>query len=324
MIYTLTDIQAFVKRQFDSLDWNIQPRGLYAPIEYVLSMGGKRLRPMLTFLSANLFTEDLTATIPAAEALEIFHNFTLLHDDIMDKAPVRRGKPTVHVKWNDSAAILSGDAMLVKAYEKFALIPQDKLPLCLPVFTRTALEVCEGQQYDMDFETRDDVTENQYMEMIRLKTAVLLAACLKIGALVNNSSAQDADLLYRFGINLGLAFQLKDDLLDVYGNPETFGKQIGGDISCNKKTFLLINALSAASLEQRRQLQHWISISQLHDEKIKAVTELYNQIGVRALCEDRIQSLSDEAVKLLQGVSVPAVRKQSLLSLAAKLTKREL
>jgi geranylgeranyl diphosphate synthase type II len=323
-MHTEQDIQKVIKQAFEAISWEVKPLGLYKPIEYVLGLGGKRIRPSLVLYATNMFSENIDAAINPAIGLEIFHNFTLLHDDIMDRAPVRRNKPTVHIKWNDNAAILSGDAMLIKAYQYLADVPSEKLSDCLKVFSQTALEVCEGQQYDMDFEVRDDVSEFEYLQMIRLKTAVLLGACLKIGALIGGANKMDAQCLYDFGIHIGLAFQLKDDLLDVYGNPDTFGKQIGGDILCNKKTFLLINALNEANEKDKGALLNWISKTDFEpNEKIKAVTKIYNNSGVKILCESKMEVYYQTALTYLEKVQVPEDKKAILRSLANGLMSRE-
>lgn len=324
-MYSIKEAQDIVSEEFNKLIWEVEPLGLYAPVDYILALGGKRIRPTVVLLAANIFTNDVYKAIPAAIGLEIFHNFTLLHDDIMDKAPVRRNQPTVHIKWNESTAILSGDAMLIKAYQHIAQTPVEQMPEVLALFSKTALEVCEGQQYDMDFEQRLDVTEAEYIEMIRLKTAVLLAACLKTGALIGGANENDAQLLYDFGINIGLAFQLKDDLLDVYGNPETFGKQIGGDILCNKKTFLLINALSKGNDAQKDAIDYWLNEDGISnpEAKITAVRELYNQIGVKTLCEDKMDEYHQKALDCLSKINVIETNKEQLTLLANKLMSRE-
>lgn len=322
---SISEVQDIVDQEFKKISWEVEPVGLYAPIGYVLDLGGKRIRPVLTLLAANVFSADVSKAINAAVGLEVFHNFTLLHDDIMDKAPVRRNHPTVHIKWNESTAILSGDAMLIKAYQYIAQSPESVMPQVLKIFSDTAIEVCEGQQYDMDFEQRLDVTEAEYIEMISLKTAVLLAACLKIGSIIGGAEEKDAQLLYDFGINIGLAFQLKDDLLDVYGNPETFGKQIGGDILCNKKTFLLINALNESDDAQRDALQYWLNEdgTKNPEAKINAVKELYNQIGVKELCENKMDEYFQIALDCLSKLNVPETNKEQLSLLAEKLMSRE-
>ena len=243
----------------EQLPYERRPQSLYDPIRYVLSLGGKRIRPVLMLLAYNLYKDDPAAILPSACALETYHNYTLLHDDLMDNAPMRRGHETVHVRWDANTAILSGDTMLVLAYQRMAQCRPDKLAAVLDLFTTTALEIGEGQQYDMEFETRDDVAEDEYIEMIRLKTSVLLACALKMGAILADAPVADADNLYRFGEKVGLAFQLQDDYLDVYGDPAVFGKAIGGDILSNKKTYMLINALNRADDRQRAELERWIS-----------------------------------------------------------------
>lgn len=300
------------------------PQGLYEPVDYVLSMGGKRIRPVLMLMAYNLYKEDVEAILEPAAGIEVYHNYTLLHDDLMDRADRRRGKPTVHKVWNDNTAILSGDAMLVLAYQLMASCPEASMPQVLELFSRTALEICEGQQMDMDFETRMDVTEEEYLEMIRLKTSVLLAAALKIGALLGGASREDAAGLYDFGMNMGVAFQLKDDLLDVYGDAAVFGKNIGGDILCDKKTYLLIQAYAHADAEQRARLDRWIGVPVADAaEKIAAVTRLYDEIGVRELCERQVVAYSERARQSLEKVSVAPERKTELERLMANLIHRE-
>jgi len=300
-----------------------KPCGLYDPISYVLSLGGKRIRPVLMLLAYSLYKDDPLSIIEQAIGLETYHNFTLLHDDVMDNAPMRRGQPTVHERWDANTAILSGDTMLVTAYQHIARCPSDKLPEVIDLFTKTALEIDEGQQYDVEFESRDDVTEAEYIEMIRLKTSVLLACALKMGALLAGASEQDARLLYRFGENIGLAFQLQDDYLDVYGDPATFGKRIGGDILSNKKTYMLINALLKADDTQRRELDRWIHAEQYDpEEKIAAVTRLYNEMGIDLLAQEKINYYFDQGKTLLDAVSVGEERKQELRAYVARMMKR--
>ncbi|MCR5180123.1 MAG: polyprenyl synthetase family protein [Bacteroidaceae bacterium] len=306
-----------------AMPFDRQPASLYEPVKYVLSMGGKRIRPVLLLMAYELYRNDTDRAMPTALGLETYHNYTLLHDDVMDRADVRRGRPTVHKVWNENAAILSGDSMLVMAYQLMAQADPTHLKAVLDVFTETALQIGEGQQMDLEFETRDDVREEEYIEMIRLKTSVLLACALKLGALQADASAADADHLYHFGEQLGLAFQLQDDLLDVYGDFETFGKKIGGDILCNKKTYMLINAFRLADEQQRSQLTDWISREHYDpEEKIQAVTALYNQIGVRALAESRINEYFEAALASLDQVSLPTERKQPLRDLALSLLGR--
>ena len=300
-----------------------KPSGLYAPISYVLSLGGKRIRPVLMLLAYSLYKDDPLSIIEQAIGLETYHNFTLLHDDVMDNAPMRRGQPTVHERWDANTAILSGDTMLVTAYQHIARCPSDKLPEVIDLFTKTALEIDEGQQYDVEFESRDDVTEAEYIEMIRLKTSVLLACALKMGALLAGASEQDARLLYRFGENIGLAFQLQDDYLDVYGDPATFGERIGGDILSNKKTYMLINALLKADDTQRRELDRWIHAEQYDpEEKIAAVTRLYNEMGIDLLAQEKINHYFDQGKTFLDAVSVGEERKQELRAYVARMMKR--
>ena len=301
-----------------------QPASLYEPVKYVLSMGGKRIRPVLVLMAYELYRDDIDRVMPTALGLETYHNYTLLHDDVMDRAEVRRGRPTVHRVWNENAAILSGDTMLVMAYQLMAKAEPKYLKAVLDLFTETALEIGEGQQMDLEFETRNDVFEEEYIEMIRLKTSVLLACALKLGALQADAPEEDAGLLYRFGEQLGLAFQLQDDLLDVYGDFLTFGKKIGGDILCNKKTYMLINALRKANAEQTVRLNDWLS-REVYDpqEKIQAVTALYDEIGVRPMAEDRINEYFEAALQSLERVNLPAERKQQLRALAISLLKRE-
>lgn len=307
-----------------SLPYDRQPSSLYDPIRYVLSLGGKRIRPVLMMLSYGLWRDDAERILMPACAIETYHNYTLLHDDLMDNADVRRGQPTVHRRWDANTAILSGDSMLVVAYQRMAQCDPDKLSEVLNLFTETALEIGEGQQYDMDFEHRNDVTEAEYIEMIRLKTSVLLACAMKIGAILADAPARDADLLYRFGEQMGLAFQLQDDLLDVYGDPAVFGKAIGGDITSNKKTYMLINAMLRADDRQRAELSRWIAATDFdRAEKIAAVTAIYDEIGIRGLCEELIEKYFAESEKLLAQVTVPEERKTELRRYAAAMMKRE-
>lgn len=306
------------------LPYDRRPASLYEPIRYVLSMGGKRIRPVLMLLSYNLFKEDPETILMPACALETYHNYTLLHDDLMDNADLRRGHETVHKKWNANTAILSGDSMLVLAYQRMQQCSSDKMAEVLALFTETALEIGEGQEYDMAFEHRDDVSEEEYIEMIRLKTSVLLACALKIGAILAGASKEDADNLYRFGEQIGLAFQLQDDFLDVYGDTRVFGKAIGGDITSNKKTFMLINALNHANEEQRRQLESWIGATDFdRDEKVAAVTRLYNEIGIDRMAQDKIAYYFEQSRKYLQAVSVDESRKAELAAYAQRMMNRQ-
>lgn len=308
----------------DNLKYDRKPSGLYDPVKYVLSMGGKRIRPVLMLLSYGLFKDDVESVLMPACALETYHNYTLLHDDLMDNADMRRGHETVHRKWDANTAILSGDSMLVLAYERMAKCNPVYLSDVLHTFTETALEIGEGQQYDMEFETRNDVTEDEYIEMIRLKTSVLLACAQKIGAILAGASKQDQDDLYKFGEQIGLAFQLQDDYLDVYGDPKVFGKKVGGDIICNKKTYMLINAYNRADAEQRRELQHWMEAETFNsDEKVAAVTAIYNKVGVDKLAIEKIAYYFEESKKYLDAVQVSDERKAELRLYAQKMMHRK-
>lgn len=316
----LTQVNAFL----DALPYERTPKSLYEPIRYVLSMGGKRIRPVLMLLGYNLYKEDTDKILMNAIALETYHNYTLLHDDLMDQADLRRGHETVHKKWDANTAILSGDSMLVLAYERMAQCDSRHLADVLRLFTTTALEIGEGQQYDMEFETRDDVREEEYIEMIRLKTSVLLACALKIGAILADAPAEDADHLYKFGEQIGLAFQLQDDYLDVYGDSKVFGKKIGGDITSNKKTFMLINAFSHANEAQRQELEKWVNAKSFdREEKIAAVTRLYNEIGIDKMAQAKIAYYFEQSKKYLDAVQVSAERKEELQKYAQRMMKRK-
>jgi len=323
-MHTSDELLKLFNQALDELPLDKTPARLYDPIRYVLSMGGKRIRPTMCLLACELFSDEPAQAMIPALALEVFHNFTLLHDDIMDKAPTRRGMDCVHIKWNENVAILSGDAMQILSYQILGATPVDYLKQCLPLFSQTALEVCEGQQFDMDFETQDKVTVAEYMNMIHLKTAVLLAASLKMGAIAGGASPKDADLLYDFGLSTGLAFQLKDDLLDVYGDPETFGKRIGGDIACNKRTFMLINALDKADPVTHSTLQCWLSdTTRPEEQKIAAVTRIYTNLNIKELCILEMEKHQKKAFEALAQVSVPEGRKANLIQLANELTDRD-
>ncbi len=323
-MYTSTEILNLVNQFIDQLPYDRRPASLYDPIKYVLSLGGKRIRPVLMLLAYNLYKEDPERILMQAVGLETYHNYTLLHDDLMDNADLRRGHETVHKRWDANKAILSGDSMLVLAYQRMQQCDARHLQAVLDVFTETALEIGEGQEYDMTFETRNDVTEDEYIEMIRLKTSVLLACAVKIGAILADASDDDVMNLYKFGEQLGLAFQLQDDLLDVYGDPKVFGKAIGGDITSNKKTYMLINAVNRANPEQRRELERWIGARDFdRQEKVAAVTALYDQIGIRQLCEQKINFYFDECRKYLAKISVGDERKQMLLDYTDEMMKRK-
>ena len=300
-----------------------QPEGLYEPIRYVLSMGGKRLRPTLTLMAYALYKEDTERALPTAIGLETYHNHTLLHDDLMDKADMRRGKATVHKKWDENTAILSGDTMLIMAFQHILRTDCHRLPEVLNLAARTMQEICEGQQYDMNFESRSDVREEEYIEMIRLKTSVLLACALKAGALIADAPKEDCELLYQFGEKIGLAFQLQDDYLDCYGDPAVFGKQIGGDICCAKKTFMLINAFNRANEAQKAELNRLLNDVDERDEKVAGVLALYDELEIPALCRERMETLYAEARRIFDSLSIDAERKQPLWNYAEKLLNRK-
>lgn len=321
---TAVQIQEKINAYISRLGYKRPPVGLYEPIEYVLALGGKRVRPMLMLMAYNIYKEEVDEILSSAVAIETYHNYTLLHDDLMDKADLRRGNQTVHVKWDDNTAILSGDTMLVLAYKMMAECEPCYLKKVMDIFTDTALEIGEGQQYDMEFESRMDVAESEYIEMIRLKTSVLLAASLKIGAVLAGASDEDATNLYDFGVQLGLAFQLQDDYLDVYGDPAVFGKKNGGDILCNKKTYMLINALQRADEVQHAELMRWIEATDYRpEEKVKAVTSLYDAIGIKELCRQKIESYFRAANECLNKVNVPDDRKSVLREYALSLMGRK-
>lgn len=310
-----------IEKAIAALDWKREPYGLYEPIEYTLASGGKRLRPRLVLLAAEMFGGKEEKVLPAALAIEVFHNFTLLHDDVMDKADIRRGRPTVHVRWNDNTAILSGDQMVIEAYTLLSRVPADRLSETLRLFNKMATEICEGQQYDMEFEGREQVSIEEYMQMIRLKTSVLLATALQIGAYIAGANAAQQKALYEYGINIGLAFQIQDDILDVYGDPRTFGKAIGGDICCNKKTYMLLTALQRADDETRAELEQWLQTQDKSDEKIQAVTDIYTRTGAREVCETVMQLHTHEALSQLNALPQNDATEQ-LRKLAEKLVMR--
>ena len=323
-MYTSDELLKKVNEALEALTYDRQPMSLYEPIRYVLSLGGKRVRPVLMMLAYNLFREDPERIMTQAIGLETYHNFTLLHDDLMDHADMRRGHETVHKKWNPNQAILSGDTMLLQAFERIEACEGDKVKDVFATFLQTTYEIGEGQQLDVEFETRNDVTEDEYIEMIRLKTSVLLACAVKIGAILAGASVEDQHNLYKFGEQIGLAFQLQDDLLDVYGDPKVFGKNIGGDITSNKKTYMLINAVNRADEAQRQELMGWINAETFdRDEKVKAVTALYDQIGIRQLCEQKMEACYAEAQRYLAQVSVAEDRKAELKAYAAAMMKRQ-
>ncbi len=325
-MYTITQLQEIINTELQKRTGDLKkltPANLYNPIDYSLEMGGKRLRPVLLLLSYNIFSDSVQEAIPAALAIEVFHNFTLLHDDIMDKADVRRNRPTVHKKFSENSAILSGDAMAFLSYQYLLECNSALIPEVLNLYTKTAIEVCEGQQFDMEFENRLNVSEDEYLEMIRLKTAVLLACGLKAGALLANANSTLANQLYEFGINLGLAFQLQDDLLDSFGNQQTFGKKIGGDILANKKTFLSINALQNAETKLKNELLNWMNKEEYNpDEKISAIQKIYKQLDIKQLTERKIDSYFQKCKTVFQQISVDEDRKKQLLEVSNKMLHR--
>ena len=322
--YTAPQLLDKINAYLEQMPYMRPPKGLYEPIAYELSLGGKRIRPVLMLMAYNIYKEDVERILPQAAGLETYHNHTLLHDDVMDKADMRRNKPTVHNVWNDNTAILSGDAMLILAYRLMAEGLTDRLAEVMHIFTETTMEICEGQQWDMEFENRMDVKVDEYIEMIRLKTSVLLAAALKIGACLAGAPAEEAQKLYDFGVKMGLAFQLQDDWLDVYGDPKVFGKNIGGDILCNKKTYMLITALEQADEDQRKELERWLTATDfIPAEKISAVTALYNNIGVGKRCEEMVEAYYSDGLAVLDSIALPEERKQALKDFACSLMNRK-
>ena len=325
-IYSVEELQRIINTEIyirsEELK-NDNPFNLYSPVNYSLEIGGKRIRPVLLLLSYNLFSDKIENALPSAVAIEVFHNFTLLHDDIMDKAEVRRNQPTVHVKYDENSAILSGDAMAFLAYKYLLEKKSEGFVNVIELFSKTAIEVCEGQQYDMDFENRLDVTESEYMEMIRLKTAVLLACSLKSGALLANADIEIANQLYEFGINIGLAFQLQDDLLDSFGDQKTFGKKIGGDILSNKKTYLLIKALEASTAEEKSELLNWIEKKDfIAEDKVAAILNIYNQLNIKDLTQSKIDYYFKKSSSILQNLPVVSKDTQPLAELSNQVLKR--
>lgn len=318
------EILQLINDYLENLRFDRKPQSLYEPIKYVLDIGGKRIRPTLMMLAYNLFKDDPESILSSACALETYHNYTLLHDDLMDHADLRRGHLTVHKRWDANTAILSGDTMLVLAFDMMAHCRSDKLKEIISLFTETALEIGEGQQFDMDFENRNDVSEDEYIEMIRLKTSVLLACATKMGAILADADEKDADNLYKFGEKIGLAFQLQDDFLDVYGDTKVFGKTIGGDIVSNKKTYMLINAFALADEKQKDTLLKWMDmVDPDPQEKIAAVTEIYNEIGVNNLAIEKIKFYFNEGLKYLEAVEVDNERKREMLAYTRDMMKRE-
>jgi geranylgeranyl diphosphate synthase type II len=320
---SISKYQNLVFAHFNELILKKEPNNLYEPIRYILGLGGKRLRPVLTLMACEVFDVDCQKAIPAATAVEVFHNFSLIHDDIMDDAPLRRGNETVHEKWNLNTGILSGDAMLILAYQYFEEYEPTTFRELAKLFSKTALEVCEGQQYDVDFETRDNVTIAEYLKMIEYKTAVLVGAAMKMGAIVAETSTENANCIYDFGLNLGIAFQLQDDYLDAFGNPETFGKQVGGDIIENKKTYLYLKAIEFASANEKEQLLHLFSIRPNDNgDKIKSVKEIFNQTGASEATQKAIQDYTFKAFETLDKMNIGSDKKEVLKAFGENLMSR--
>ena len=320
---TISEYQDLISRHFESIKYQKEPNNLYEPIRYILSLGGKRLRPVLTLMATEVFDVDCQKALAAATAVEVFHNFSLIHDDIMDDAPLRRGNETVHEKWNINTGILSGDAMLILAYQYFEAYEPKIFQELAKLFSKTALEVCEGQQYDVDFETRDDVTIPEYLKMIEYKTAVLVAAAMKMGAIVAETTEENKNLIYDFGLNLGLAFQLQDDYLDAFGNPETFGKQVGGDIIENKKTYLYLKSMEFASANEKEQLLHLFSFqSSENTDKINSVKGIFNQTGASAATQKAIENYTFKALETLAKMNIGNDKKAILKAFAENLMSR--
>ena len=312
-----------INHEIAKLNWEREPKGLYAPIAYTMAAGGKRVRPQLAMIACGIFGGNEQEVAPAAMALEVFHNFTLLHDDVMDKAEVRRGRPTVHIQWNENTAILSGDQMMIEAYKLLAEVPESKLHKVLRLFNEMATEICEGQQYDVDFESQEHVTIEEYLKMIRLKTSVLLATALQIGSYLAGANEAQQEALYQFGINVGLAFQIQDDILDVWGDPKTFGKAVGGDISCNKKTYVYLTAQQLADAELAEELHQWYgSVLDDNTEKIAAVKGIFEQLNARAACEAVVEDYTQKALLILDTLPQNAATEQ-LRQLANKLNTRK-
>lgn len=319
----ISEFLKLIEVEIKSQSFGSQPKSLYEPIRYIMSLGGKRMRPLLVMLAYSLYKKDAKEIVKYATAVEAFHNFTLMHDDIMDKAPLRRGKATVHEKWNVNTAILSGDVMLVKVYELFQRLDGETLKQVLPIFNQCAAEVCEGQQWDMEFETKQKVTEAQYIEMIRLKTAVLLGLSLELGAVLANAPDKDRIALKEFGVHIGIGFQLKDDLLDVYADKDKFGKQVGGDIIANKKTYLLIKALEKAKGKDKAELTYWLRAKKFNKQKkVKAVTAIYDKLKISELTEKKINSYFNKGFEGLQTLS-DSPAKDILISFTKDLIKRQ-
>lgn len=321
-MHTFNELKAILDARLKQAEFPANPNQLYDPLRYILGIGGKRIRPLLALMSCDLFNEDPNKALQAAMAVEYFHNFSLIHDDIMDQADVRRGQETVHKKWNENVGILSGDALLVKAYQQLDDYPAELFKPLTQLLSQTAIEVCEGQQYDVDFETLNEVSKEDYVEMIRLKTAVLLGASLKMGALIAKASEKDAELIYKFGIDLGIAFQLQDDYLDSFGDAEHFGKRIGGDIINNKKTILYIEALKRSNSNLRDQLLNLYQLRDDSQQKIEDVKSIFNDSGAKTETLSLIEQYTNSAFDFLDQLSVDSQNKQELNSLASFLMNR--
>ncbi|MBW4359304.1 polyprenyl synthetase family protein [Flavobacterium taihuense] len=323
-MHAIHQYQEFFISYLENQKINKEPKNLYEPIDYILSLGGKRMRPVLTLMTTEVFNADYKEALPAAMAVEVFHNFSLVHDDIMDGAPLRRGSPTVHEKWNTNTGILSGDAMLILAYQYFEQYEPAVFRDLAKLFSKTALEVCEGQQWDVDFEIRKDVTIPEYLKMIEYKTAVLVAAAMKMGAIIANASEENANLIYDFGLHLGLAFQLQDDYLDAFGDPETFGKQVGGDIIENKKTYLYLKAVEFSDSKQAQQLNDLFAVhSDDNDSKINEVKTIFNQSGASAATQDAIKEYTFKAFETLKKMDIELSKKQMLRAFGENLMGRK-
>lgn len=322
-MHSIYQYQEFISNYLQSQSQTKEPKNLYEPIHYIMQLGGKRMRPVLTLMSTEVFDGNYKKALPAALAVEVFHNFSLIHDDIMDEAPLRRGKITVHEKWNINTGILSGDAMLILAYQYFEQYEPVIFRSLVQLFSKTALEVCEGQQWDVDFESRDDVTIPEYIKMIECKTAVLVATAMKMGAIIAETSEENANLIYDFGHNLGLAFQLQDDYLDAFGNPETFGKQVGGDIIENKKTYLYLKAIEFSSVEEKVQLlELFATHPDDNNDKINSVKNIFNATGASEATQEAIQEFTFKAFKTLEKLDVSKDKKAMLKSFGENLMKR--
>lgn len=323
-MHSIYQYQEFISTYLEEQTILKEPKNLYEPIDYILGLGGKRIRPVLTLMTAEIFGAAYQKALPAALAVEVFHNFSLVHDDIMDDAPLRRGKETVHEKWNLNTGILSGDAMIILAYQYFERYEPRIFRDLAKLFSKTAIEVCEGQQWDVDFENREDVTIPEYLKMIQYKTAVLVAAAMKMGAIIAETSEENCELIYEFGLNLGLAFQLQDDYLDAFGDPETFGKQVGGDIIENKKTYLYLKAQEFATATQKEELMHLFSIHpEDNSEKINSVKQIFNATGASELTQKAIQEFTLKAFETLQKINIDNEKKEILKSFGENLMGRK-